>query len=266
VHLFAHAACDYIIRQSKTAQPFFLYLPFNAPHFPSARNKQNGAPNIWQAPERSFKRYGWSAEEADPKRRYYAVVTALDEAIGRVLDQIDDQGISSNTLVAFYSDNGAFMLPGRGLEVSSNAPLRDGGVTLWEGGIRVPCLVRWPGKIKPGTVCNEPWVSLDLCRLCLELAGLSQPTDRTLDGANPLPMLTESAPSAHEFLAFAYRKYQAIRMGDYKLIKPPKQSDWQLYHLKTDIAEENDLAAENPERVRAMNQRFNQWLESTQHD
>ena len=185
----------------------------------------------------------------------------------KTLEELD---VADDTLVIFSSDNGP--------EVPTIYHMRhdhahDGarpwrGVKRdnWEGGHRVPMLVRWPGKIKPGTVCDEPWISLDLCSLCLELAGLSRPTDRTLDGANPLPMLTESAPSAHEFLAFAYRKYQAIRIGDFKLIKPPKQSDWQLYHLKTDIGEKYDLAAEHPERVRAMRQRFNQWLESTQHD
>ncbi len=83
-------------------------------------------------------------KQKDPQKRYRAVVTALDSAIGRVLKQLDDSGLSENTIVIWYSDNGAFMLKERGLEVASNKPLRDGGVTLWEGGIRVPAIVRYP--------------------------------------------------------------------------------------------------------------------------
>jgi arylsulfatase A-like enzyme len=126
--LFADAACDFIERNK--SQPFFLYLPFNAPHFPNARNIPAGEPSIWQAPDSAFAAYGWSPKITDEKKRYYAVVTALDTALGRVLDTIDNSGQKENTLVVFYSDNGAFMLKDRGLEVSTNRPFRDGGITL----------------------------------------------------------------------------------------------------------------------------------------
>lgn len=259
--LFADAACEFIAKNA--ARPFFVYLPFNAPHFPSARNKAPGQPTIWQAPDWAFEAYGWSPDEPDPKRRYFAVMTALDAAVGRVLQQLDDVGLRDNTIVIFYSDNGAFMLKDRGLEVSSNAPLRDGGVTLWEGGIRVPAIFRWPGRLPAGSVCDETIWSPDILSLCLEVASLPEPDDRVLDGKNPLPALQGKAPSPHEFIAFEYRGYRAIRQGDYKLIQAPKEEVWRLYNLAADIGESNDLASAGPDRARAMRARWEAWRADT---
>lgn len=259
--LFSDAACDFIEANAK--KPFFLYLPFNAPHFPSARNKASGMPNTWQAPDWAFEAYGWSPEEADPKRRFYAVMTALDAAVGRVLRAIDDQGIRDNTIVLFYSDNGAFMLPDRGLEVSTNAPLRDGGVTLWEGGIRVAAMVRWPGHLPAGSVNDTMLWSPDILSLCLDVAGLPAPKDRILDGKNPLPALRGEADSPHDYLAFEYRGYQAIRQGNDKLLFDPKDQAWHLFDLHTDIGESNDRIGENPDRSRELQETFAAWKEGT---
>ena len=102
-------------------------------------------------------------------RHIVAAVTIQSQraGVGRVLDRIDASGLRDRTVVIFYSDNGAFMLEGRGREVASNKPLRDGGVTLWEGGVRVPCIVRWPGRIKAGSVCREPLLSCDFFTMAL---------------------------------------------------------------------------------------------------
>src|SRR5690606_16708740 len=116
-------------------------------------------------------------------------ITAMDDAIGRVLRTLDELELRENTLVIFYSDNGAFMLPGRGLEVASNAPLRGGGVTLWEGGIRVPAFMRWPGRLPAGAVCPVPIISTDILPTLLAVAGVQLPVDRVLDGRNVLPVL-----------------------------------------------------------------------------
>lgn len=259
--LFADAACDFIA--DKKGDPFFLYLPFNAPHFPSARNKAPGQPNIWQAPDWAFEEYGWAPDEPDPKRRYFAVMTAMDAAIGRVLDQIDDAGIRDNTLVFFYSDNGAFMLKNRGLEVSTNAPLRDGGITLWEGGIRVAAIARWPGNLPAGTVNDTMFWSPDLLSMCLDLAGQPEPDDRILDGKNPLPALRGEAGTPHDFLAFEYRGYKAIRQGDLKLIYDRKDENWHLYDLEADIGESDDLIAAQPETAEKLRARWEAWREGT---
>ncbi len=264
--LFADAACGFIQEEAGKDDPFFIYLPFNSPHFPSARNKKPGQPNIWQAPDESFARYGWSPDEQDPNRRYYAVVTALDDAIGQVVDQIENSGIAENTLVVFFSDNGAFMLPNKGLEVSSNKPLRSGGVTLWEGGIRVPCMVTWPKKIEAGSVVDQPWVSLDLLPLCLQIAGLEKPNDRVLDGKNPLPLLQGEAASPHDYLAFQFRKYSSLRKGDYKILKTKPNEPWKLFDLKDDVGESTDIAAAHPQMVTALSGQFDEWLARTTED
>ncbi|RMD82322.1 MAG: hypothetical protein D6815_09515, partial [Candidatus Dadabacteria bacterium] len=148
--IFAEAAIEFIRRHSRQRRPWFCYVPFNAPHFPSAANKRPGEPNIWQAPDWAFRACGLSPQESDPERRYRAVVYALDKAIGDLLKVLDEEGVADNTFVFFMSDNGAFRLGRRGLDVGINDPLRSGGVTCWEGGIRVAALARWPGHITPG--------------------------------------------------------------------------------------------------------------------
>jgi arylsulfatase A len=143
--IFADAAIDFIQRKSKTGDPWFCYLPFNAPHFPSAGNKKPGQPNIWQAPDWAFEAYGWSPDEQDYEKRYAAVVTALDRGIGQVLDALEASGQADNTFVFFFSDNGGFRLGREGIDIGINDPLRSGGVTCWEGGIRVVAMAYQSG-------------------------------------------------------------------------------------------------------------------------
>lgn len=255
--LFADAACDFIRRQAD--RPFLVYVPFNAAHFPNPRNHEPNEPVIWQAPAEYFEMYGWPAAEPDERKRYRAVLTALDDGIGRILKQLDEQQLSDRTLVILLSDNGAFMLPRRGLEVASNKPLRDGGVTLWEGGIRVPCLIRWPGRLPAGTVCDEPLVAMDVLPLILRAAGSPLPTDRTLDGRDPLESLAGRAPSPHQKLGFRWEKMSALRAGRYKLVRTTDESAWQLYDLAEDLAEQHDLADAQPEVVRQLAEEFARW-------
>jgi len=148
--LFANAAIKFMQIHSKAKKPWFVYLPFNSPHFPNKANKAPGQVMNWQAPDWAFKEYGLSQDEEDPEKRYRAVVTALDRAIGRVFKALDDLEVTDNTFVFLYSDNGTFMLNRKGLDISTNAPLRSGGVTCWEGGLRVAAFARWPGRIKDG--------------------------------------------------------------------------------------------------------------------
>jgi arylsulfatase A-like enzyme len=255
--LFTDATCRFI-RENASGR-FFAYLPLNAPHYPNPKNKQPGQPCIWQAPKRAFEAYGYDPDTRDERQRYHAVITALDEGIGRVLETLDSAGLTEKTLVIFFSDNGAFMLKRRGLEVASNAPLRDGGVTLWEGGIRVPCIVRWPGRVKPGTICREPLLSCDFFTLCVNVAGGRLPEDRVIDGRDPLLALASEAASPHESLFFQYGKYSAVRSGRYKLIRTRPTGPWMLCDLRADLSESTNIAAEKPDVVAQLSEQFGRW-------
>ncbi len=255
--LFADAAAGFIRRNA--GRPWFCYLPFNAPHFPNARNKAPGQDNIWQAPEDAFEAYGYDPETRDPQQRYHAVVTALDTALGKVLDTLDDLKLTDQTFVFFYSDNGAFMLKNRGLEVSSNAPLRDGGVTCWEGGIRVAAIARWPGHITPGRVISEALWSPDLLIASSKLADAALPPGRKLDGLNPLPVLTSDAASPHQSLYFTYRRHAALRRGDWKIVRTNPANDWQLFNLRDDPGETTNLATTQPDQLAKLATEFDRW-------
>lgn len=257
--IFAEAAIDFIRRQSDSGRPWFCYLPFNAPHFPVAANKIRGEPNVWQAPDWAFDVYGLSPDEPDPRKRYAAVVTALDKRIGDVLRALDETSSTDQTFVFFMSDNGAFRLDRAGLDVGVNDPLRSGGVTCWEGGIRVPAFARWPGRIHPGSVIDEPFWSLDLFVAATELANVALPQDRVYDGKNPLPLLTEGKESPHRSLYFEFRSHAALRMGNWKIVREKPGEPWQLFDLAHDPGEVSDLSARHPERVQDLAAEFLRW-------
>lgn len=253
--LFANAAIDFIQRKTESSVPWFVYLPFDAPHHPGDRNVAPGEPNIWKAPDYAFAPYKLSPDESDPKRRFNAVVTAIDLAVGRVLDALDSLGIADNTFVFLYSDNGAFQ---RFLNIQSNAPLNGAGVTLWEGGIRVPAIARWPGKIKANSVIDTRLWSPDLFVAAAKLSGAQLPQDRFIDGKNPLPVLTgKTKASPHASLFFQYEDYDALHWGDYKILRQGPDKPWKLFNLKDDISESNDLASKRPDLVKKMTEVFN---------
>ena len=257
--IFADAAIEFIERQSQSDEPWFCYLPFNAPHFPTAGNKQPGQPNIWQAPDCAFEEYGWSPDERDYRKRYAAVVTALDKAIGQVLDALDSSGEAENTFVFFMSDNGGFRLGREGIDIGINDPLRSGGVTCWEGGLRVASMARWPGHIDAGTVIDEPFWSPDLLVACAKLAGASLPEGVKLDGQDPLPILTQGKRSRHNSFFFIYRDHAALRAGDWKIVRENPEDPWQLFNLKNDISESTDLADKRPRQVARLERIFKDW-------
>lgn len=257
--LFADAAIDFIRRQTARQSPWFCYLPFNSPHFPNSRNKAPGEPCIWQAPDEAFLAYDFDEHSDDARERYRAVVTALDAALGRVLDALDELSLADETFVFFYSDNGAFMLPDRGLEVATNAPLRDGGVTCWEGGIRVAAMARWPGRIEPASVIEQPLWSPDLFVACSRLAEVGLPADRVIDGRDPLPVLTDNAPSPHKSLYFNYRRHAAVREGDWKIVRTQPDEPWRLFNLARDVGEQDNLADAEPIRLEALVDEFQRW-------
>lgn len=264
--LFADAAADFIERQSRADRPFFVYLPFNAPHYVSRINVAEGEAPQWQAPDRAFSAYGWDPAETDEKRRYLAVLTAMDENVGRILAALDAVGRRENTLVAFVSDMGPILRPGHGLGVASAGIYRDGAPSLYEGGIRVPAIFRWPGRIPPGTVSGAMLSHLDLLPAFLNAAGLPQPEDRILDGRDCLAALATGASSPHERLFFHLRDAVAVREGPLKLIRPKAKAPWELYDLAADPSEEHDLAAARPAEVTRLAGLIETWQEEVKTD
>ncbi len=262
--IFADAAIEFIGRQQKkhADKPWFVYLPFNAPHFPNQSNKRDGQTNRYQAPDWAFKEIGLSPDETDAKKRYDAVVYALDKAIGQVLDSLDKTGATDHTFVFFMSDNGAFRLARKGLDVGINDPLRAGGVTCWEGGLRVPAMVRWPGRIKKGSVIDEPFWSPDLLVTAAKIAGAPLPPAVVYDGKNVLPLLTKAAKTPHQSFLFTYLKQAALRKGDWKIIREKPEQPWQLFNLDADISESKNLAAKEKERLGELVSEHANWLKS----
>jgi arylsulfatase A-like enzyme len=264
--VFADAACEYIRRQAAARQPFFVYLPFNAPHYVSEVNMAKGERPEWQVPGKFLERYGWRADDPDEKRRYFAVLTALDAAVGRVLDALDAAGLRDSTLVIFISDMGAILRPKHGFNAASNFPFRDGAPTMYEGSIRVPAFFRWPGRIKAGTECGAILSTLDVLPLCLRAAGLPLPADRVLDGRDPLPALTGEARSPHAHLVSYLGGRAALREGRWKIVRPEAKAPWELYDLVANPIESNDLATRQPAELGRLIALFDAWEADVKRD
>ncbi len=255
--MFADAAIDFITRH-QNRQPWFCYLPFNAPHSPNPKNKLPGQINQWQAPAAAFARYGMSETETDPKLRYMATVTALDDAIGRVLDCLDKQGATKNTFIFCFSDNGAFRRNRDGIDIGSNEPLRDGGVTCWEGGLRVVAMASFPGVIPAESVVDQPLWSPDLLPTFANLTDTQLP-DTRLDGKDALPILTGKSPSQHQSFYFEFRKHAALRMGDWKIVRTNPDESWQLINLKDDPIEIDNQSTAQPEKLTELVHEWQTW-------
>jgi arylsulfatase A-like enzyme len=257
--LFADAACDFI--RASARQPFFLYLPFNAVHYNNQVNARPGETlEQWDAPDRYFQMYGWDRAIKDQKKRYKAVITAMDGAFGRLMRQLDQLNLTGNTFVVFFSDNGAFLLENRGLEVASNRPLRGGGVSCQEGGIRVAAMARWPGRIKPASACGEMLSSMDLLPTLLSNAGSGLPEN--LDGRDATAAVTGEGGSPHDGLYFEWKQggvlQQAMRRKQWKLLRDAGQP-WKLYDLERDLGETENIAAAHPQITIQLAAMFETW-------
>jgi len=234
---FTREACDFIDRHR--AQPFFLYLAYNAVHSPM------------QGTDDYMKKF---AHIEDIQRRIFAAMLAhLDDGVGNVLAQLRESGVEGNTFVVFLSDNGG---PTKEL-TSSNAPLRGGKGDLWEGGIRVPFMVSWKNHLPAGGVIDAPVTSMDATATALEFAD-AEPSETKLDGVSLMPLLTGKMTEAPERTLFwRVGKKNALRSGDWKLIRDGKQ--WQLYDLAHDISETTNRATEEPTRVQQMSSLWDKW-------
>ncbi len=223
-------------------KPFFLYLPFNAPHKPM------------EAPQAYLDRFG---RIADPKRRTYAaMVAAMDDAIGEVLRAVSSAGLDKDTLIFFLSDNGGATLANG----SSNSPLRSHKGALYEGGVRVPFVARWKGRIPAGKVVRQPVSALDIFPTALAAAGARAPGATVLDGINLLPHLDGSADKAVPERPLFWRlgARHAMRQGRWKLVKR-RGRPAELYDLAGDLGEQNDLAGQQPAVVRKLSATMASW-------
>jgi arylsulfatase len=238
-------------------KPFFLYVPFTIPHV------------SLQVPEDSLKEYLGKWEDPPywgehgylpcryPRATYAAMVTRMDRSVGRILDQIKKLGLDENTIVMFSSDNGPTHDHAGGSDsefFESAGPLSGLKGSLYEGGIREPYIVRWPGKIKPGRTSDLPAVFYDMMPTLCDFAGA--PLPKETDGLSILPTLLDKGEQRkHEFFYWEFPSYggqQAVRMGDWKGIRQQLQKGsvrTQLYNLARDIGEKNDLAAQHPKIV-----------------
>jgi arylsulfatase A-like enzyme len=237
---FTREAVSFIRRH--TAEPFFLCLSYNAVHRPMER-----------PPRRYLDRF---PDTPDPlRRKLLAKLAAMDDGVGRVVEAIEAAGLAQTTLFVFLSDNGA----PTALNGSLNTPLRGGKEEVFEGGIRVPFIVRWAGRVPSGLEYAEPVIQLDVFPTVLAAAGVSLPGDREIDGVDLLPHLdgTSTAPP-HATLFWRYGAPSAVRKGGWKLVKDgPGPS--QLFDIAVDVAESTDLAPSMPEVVSELESELADW-------
>uniref|UniRef100_UPI003783FEBF sulfatase n=1 Tax=Prosthecobacter sp. TaxID=1965333 RepID=UPI003783FEBF len=233
-------------------KPWMLYLAFNAPHTPLA------APQEWLEKLKHI--------ENASRRTYAAMVCALDAAIGEVMAKLDETKQRGNTLIYFVSDNGGPNLEAKsGTNFTDNSPLRGAKGAVYEGGMRVPFLVSWPAKIKPG-VYDQPLIALDFLPTSLAAAESADLTPKNLDGVNLLPFLTgEKSGAPHETLFWRSGGpggNNAVRRGSMKLVRLGQAAP-ELYDLAADVGETKNLAAEKPEVVKELTTAIAEWEKGT---
>jgi arylsulfatase A-like enzyme len=240
---YGERAVDWIGKQK--GKPFFLYLPFNAQHAPL------------QATKKYLDRFPNIADE--DRRTFAAMMSAMDDAVGKVLARIREMGQEENTIIFFLSDNGG---PTK-KTTAGNKPLRGFKATTLEGGIRVPFCVQWKGKIKPGQTYEHPIIQLDILPTVLHAAGARPDAPgKPLDGVDLLPYLTgENSGKPHEVLYWRFGAQWAIRKGDFKLVASSIDGVDKvlLYNLQDDVGETKDLAAAMPEKVKELKADWDKW-------
>jgi arylsulfatase A-like enzyme len=218
-----------------------------------------------QAPEGLLRKYADRKGPGLNDTRYGAMIEAMDLAIGRLLKALEKMNADKDTLVIFTSDNGGFA------GVSDCRPLRESKGHLYEGGIRVPLIVRWPDQIPAGTLCKEPVVSMDFYPTFLEVAGLKA-GEKALDGESLLPLLRQTGKLKRKAIYFHYPNYAwhmgnrlagAVREGKWKMIRNYDDGSLELYDLGKDLSEKINLAEESPKVAHRLNRKLSQWLKET---
>lgn len=245
-NLIADRAIAFIAQHAKT--PFFIDVAFNAPHWP------------FQRPDTPSKAVGNARflkpadSLASSRADYVSMMEALDTQVGRVLASLEQHGLTRNTIVIFTNDNGGEWL-------SDNTPLFNRKWTTWEGGIRVPAIVRWPGHIRAGSVTPQVGITMDLTASVLAVTGATIPAEAKLDGLNLFPVLEARVPVTSRTLFWrstqARRDMRAVRDGDQKIVIEGNHTF--LFDVRRDPGERNDLARLQPKVVRALKLKLDAW-------
>lgn len=256
-------AIDFI--EDHREQPFYLQLSYYTPHSP------------FQAPEQLIRKYKQkNGRDGHDNPTYAAMIESLDSGVGQLMDKLSELGIAENTIFIFYSDNGG--LGGYGYlgheesNVTDNSPLKGGKTTFYEGGIRVPLIIRWPEVIAPGSQSEEPVITIDFYPTFLDAAGIRKPEHYLLDGLslmslfkNPDTMLDRPALYWHfpGYPNSAWRTgpVSVIRQGPWKLMKFYENDQIELYNLNQDISEQHNLASDQPKTRQRLQNELEQWLE-----
>jgi uncharacterized sulfatase len=238
----------------------FLYLSHFTVHIPL------------EARQELIDKYEAKAKREKPQGHatYAAMIETLDESIAQLMAKLGELGLSDNTVVIFFSDNGGLIkrYDGVGPVVTSNAPLRGEKGTLWEGGIRDPLIVRWPGVVAAGSECDAPVTSVDFYPTILELAGVSQ-GEHVIDGESIVPLLRRTGGLDRDAIYWHYPHYHhtapcaALREGEYKLIEFYEDGALELYNLAEDIGEQHNLAEKMPGKAAELRAKLDHWRKAT---
>lgn len=247
-------------RMHDNGKPFFLYMAYHSPHTPI-----EGKPDLVAYYQQKI-REGMTHKNA----RYAAMVHSLDQNVGRLLDKLEALGIADSTLVVFNSDNGGFDQVRDGEQVTSNAPLRSGKGSAYEGGIRVPLIIRWPGVTPENATCDTPVTTMDFYPTILEAIGRQPAAGTPCDGVSLLPVLKSPAADLPDRdLHWHFPHYydtttpvSAIRHGDWKLLEYYEDGQLELYHLKDDLGETRNLADSQPSVLHDLHTRLATWRKS----
>lgn len=258
VTAFTDSAIEFI--ETHSDGPFFLHLAHHTVHIPL------------EAPADLVEKYENKPKPAAGVNNpvYAAMIEHVDANIGRILARLDELDLSDNTIVIFFSDNGGLrqMYTGEGPIVTTNAPLRGEKGTLYEGGIRVPLIVRWPGIVRSRSLCSTPVTSVDFYPTLLEIAGAAAPAGQVLDGQSLIPLLRQKDPFEDRALYWHYPHYHhstpagAVREGDWKLIESFETGATQLYNLRDDPGEQTDLSVVSPRTALELQIKLAQWRRS----
>lgn len=252
-------------------RPFLLYVAHNLVHVPLSAKKDLAAAYAARAKANPpagpvfGQDSGRKVRQVQNHPNYAAMVESMDQSVGRILKKLRDLGLDEKTIVLFTSDNGG-LCSAEGWP-TANLRLRLGKGWLYEGGVRVPLIIRWPGKTKPGTTCDVPVVSTDYYPTILDMIGLPLRPRQHLDGVSLAPLLRDGTPPRRDTFYWHYPHYSnqggppagAIRRGPWKLIEFYADGRLELYNLADDLGERHDLAAKMPQRTRELQQALHAW-------
>ena len=252
--LITDRSVRFIEQSAAAGQPCFVDVAYNAPHWPYNRpDRPSPAPG-------SGAHVLANAENPPTRADYATMVEAADSGVGTILQAVDRLGLTSNTIVIFTNDNGGEWL-------SNGGPLFSRKWTVWEGGIRVPAIVKWPGRIRAGTVSDQPAITFDWSASIIAAAGATIPTH--YEGINVLPILEGRVPKVERTLFWrsapnSNRTQQAVRQGEWKLVVDANHM--LLFNLREDIGERRDMTAQRPDLVRTLRPLLTEWTRSVDAD